>query len=104
MSEVKAMVAYAGKEGGARVDPVRLGCVGEEPGDFWEQAVAQMGLRFDLARVERVRLGGDGEAQYVNGAAAMPFADVPVRVDPFHVFRTVGRCAPAPGAAGWSRF
>ena len=96
MSEVKAMVAYAGKEGGARVEPVRLGCVGEVPGDFWEQAVAQVGSRFDLSRVERVRLGADGEAQYVNGAAAMPFADVSVRIDPFHVFRAVGRCAPAP--------
>lgn len=96
MSEVKAMVAYAGKEGGARVDPVRLGCVGEAPGDFWEQAVAQVGSRFDLARVERVRLGADGEAQYVNGAASMPFADVSVSIDPFHVFRAVGRCAPPP--------
>ena len=43
MAEVKAVVAYAGKEGGRRVEPVRLGCVGEAPGDFWEQAVAQMG-------------------------------------------------------------
>ena len=96
MSEVKAVVAYAGKEGGRRVEPVRLGCVGEAPGDFWEQAVAQVGSRFDLSRVERVRLGADGEAQYVNGAASMPFADVSVHIDPFHVFRAVGRCAPAP--------
>ena len=63
------MVAYAGKEDGRRLEPVRPGCVGEAPGDFWEQAVAQMGSRFDLARVERVRLGTDGEAQYVNGAS-----------------------------------
>lgn len=76
MAEVKAVVAYAGKEDGRRVEPVRLGCVGEAPGDFWEQAVAQVGSRFDLAAVERVRLGTDGEAQYVNGAASMPFADV----------------------------
>ena len=67
MAEVKAVVAYAGKEEGRRVEPVRLGCVGEAPGDFWEQAVAQVGSRFDLAAVERVRLGTDGEAQYVNG-------------------------------------
>ena len=96
MAEVKAVVAYAGKEGGRRLEPVRLGCVGEAPGDFWEQAVAQMGSRFDLARVERVRLGTDGEAQYVNGASSMPFADVAGFIDPFHVFRAVGRCAPAP--------
>lgn len=69
MAEVKAVVAYAGKEEGRRVEPVRLGCVGEAPGDFRGQAVAQVGSRFDLAAVERVRLGTDGEAQYVNGAA-----------------------------------
>ena len=96
MAEVKAVVAYAGKEDGRRLEPVRLGCVGEAPGDFWEQAVAQVGSRFDLAAVERVRLGTDGEAQYVNGADSMPFADVAGFIDPFHVFRAVGRCAPAP--------
>lgn len=37
------MSAYAGKEDGRRFEPVRLGCVGEAPGDFWEQAVAQVG-------------------------------------------------------------
>ncbi len=70
MAEVKAVVAYAGKEEGRGVEPVRLGCVGEAPGDFRGRAVAQVGSRFDLARVERVRLGTDGEAQYVNGAVA----------------------------------
>ena len=45
MAEVKAMSAYAGKENGRRFEPVRLGCVGEAPGDFWEQAVAQVGVR-----------------------------------------------------------
>lgn len=96
MAEVKAVVAYAGKEEGRRREPVRLGCVGEAPGDFRGRAVAQVGSRFDLARVERVRLGTDGEAQYVNGAASMPFADVAGFIDPFHVFRAVGRCAPSP--------
>ena len=33
MAEVKAVVAYAGKEGGRRVEPVRLGCVGEASKD-----------------------------------------------------------------------
>ena len=99
-AEVKAVVAYAGKERDgrrvARVEPVRLGCVGEEPGDFWEQAVAQIGRRFDLARVERVHLGTDGEAQYVNGLSRMRFPEVAGHIDPFHVFRAVGRCAPPP--------
>lgn len=51
MAEVKAMSACAGKEDGRRFEPVRLGCVGEAPGDFREQAVAQVGSRFDLAAV-----------------------------------------------------
>lgn len=71
MSNVKAMDAYAGKEGGARVGPVRLGCVGEAPGDFWEQDVAQVGSCFDVARIECVRLGADGEAQYINSLHAL---------------------------------
>ena len=78
-AEVKAVVAYAGKERGGgrarRVEPVRLGCVGEAPGGFWEQAVAQMGRRFDLAGVRRVHLGTDGEAQYVNGISRLRFPD-----------------------------
>lgn len=96
-AEVKAVVAYAGKERGGgrarRVEPVRLGCVGEAPGDFWEQAVAQMGRRFDLAGVRRVHLGTDGEAQYVNGISRLRFPDAAGHIDPFHVARAVASCA-----------
>ena len=105
-AEVKAMVAYAGKEaaeGGrvSRVDPVRLGCVGVAPGEFWREAVAQVGSRFDLGRVERVSLGTDGEAQYVNGISAMSFAaESDGHIDPFHVDRAVARCAPAGSRLG----
>lgn len=99
-AEVKAMVAYGGKEasgGGrrSRVSPVRLGCVGETPGEFWREAVAHIGTRFDLAKVERVSLGTDGEAQYVNGIRALSFArEADGHLDPFHVDRAVARCAP----------
>lgn len=105
--EVKAMVAYAGKEESAggrvsRMDPVRLGCVGEAPGEFWRQAVAQVGTRFDLARVERVSLGTDGEAQYVNGIGAFSFAPAADgHLDPFHVDRAVARCVPRDGKLAW---
>lgn len=96
-AEVKAVVAYAGKEreGGRarRVAPVRLGCVGEAPGDFWGQAVAQAGRRFDLARMRRVHLGTDGEAQYVNGISRLRFPDAAGHIDPFHVARAVASCA-----------
>ena len=103
-AEVKAVVAYAGKERGGgrarRVEPVRLGCVGEAPGVFWEQAVAQIGRRFDLARVERVHLGTDGEAQYVNGLASMRFPEAAGHIDPFHVARAVASCAVDRAAGG----
>ena len=81
-------------------DPVRIGCVGESPGDFWEQAVAQVGRRFDLARVERVSLGTDGEAQYVNGASRIPFREVDGWIDPFHVIRAAASCAVDRGVGG----
>ena len=106
--EIKAMVAYAGKEetpGGrvSRVDPVRLGCVGVSPGEFWREAVAQVGSRFDLGRVERISLGTDGEPQYVNGLSAMTFApESDGHIDPFHVDRAVARCAPRDTRLGWA--
>ena len=74
-------------------DPVRIGRVGESPGDFREQAVAQAGRRFGLARAERVSLGTDGEAQYVNGASRIPFREVDGWIDPFHVTRAAASCA-----------
>ena len=107
-AEVKAMVAYAGKEEGPggrvrRVDPVRLGCVGVAPGEFWREAVAQIGGRFDLSKVERVSLGTDGEAQYVNGIGALSFApESDGHIDPFHVDRAVARCAPRGTRLGWA--
>jgi len=81
-------------------DPVRIGRVGESPGDSWEQAVAQVGRRFDLARVERVSLGTDGEAQYVNGASRIPFREVDGWIDPFHVIRAAASCAVDRGVGG----
>lgn len=89
-AEVKVVVTYAGKKM-ARALPVRLGCVGETPGDFWERAVAQMCKRFNLACAGLVRLGTDGETQYVNGLVAMRFPDASGHVDLFHVARAVGR-------------
>lgn len=88
--EVKVVVTYAGKKM-ARALPVCLGCAGETPGDFRERAVAQMCKRFDLACAGLVRLGTDGETQYVNGLVAMRFPDASGHVDLFHVASAVGR-------------
>lgn len=104
-AEVKAVVAYAGKDGRGRKrerrTPVRHGCVGEAPGDFWEQAVARIGSRYDLASVERCLLGADGEAQYLDGGmGALRFPSVEARIDPFHLDRAVSSCFPAGSALG----
>lgn len=100
-AEVKAVVAYAGKRTRGkrveRVGAVRLGCVGEEPGAFWEQAVARVGAAYDLSRVGSFRLGTDGEAQYLAGAGKLP-GGAEVRIDPFHLDRAVASCFPAGSA------
>lgn len=62
MAEVKAVVAYAGKEDGRRREPVRLGCVGEAPGDFWEAEQQHM---------YKVRMGSFPCAWSPAGADAM---------------------------------
>lgn len=100
-AEVKAVVAYAGKRGRGkrveRVGAVRLGCVGEGPGAFWEQAVARVGAAYDLARVGSFRLGTDGEAQYLGGEGYLP-GGAEVRIDPFRLDRAVASCFPAGSA------
>lgn len=100
-AEVKAVVAYAGKRARGkrveRVGAVRLGCVGEAPGDFWEQAVARVGAAYDLSRVGSFRLGTDGEAQYLAGEGKLP-GGAEARIDPFHLDRAVASCFPAGSA------
>lgn len=104
----KAMAAYAGKEGSpggrvSRAGPVRIGCVGVSPGEFRREAVAQVGGRLGLAKAERASLGTDGEARYVNGIPAMPFAAEPDgHTGPFHVDRAVARCAKPGDRLGWA--
>ena len=56
--------------------------------------------RFDPARVERVRLGTDGEAQYVNGLSRPRVPDAAGYIDPFHVARAVASCAVDRAAGG----
>ena len=43
-----------------RVAPFHHAVVGTA-GELWSQGVAAMGSRWDLSRLERVHLGGDGE-------------------------------------------
>lgn len=88
--EVKALVCYQGKGGGARARAVRHGCVATPEG-FWRQGVAAVGTRFDLSGLRRCHLGADGEAMYLRGAEYMP-CDVDAHLDPFHVNRAVLAC------------
>lgn len=103
-AEVKAVVAYAGKElKGRKVrrrSPVRHACIAE-PERLWTEAVAVVGGRFDLSRLERVHLGGDGEPWCSDLQRYLPRAEVAFHLDPFHVNRAVLSCFPDP-KMGWN--
>lgn len=62
--EVKAMCAYAGKEAESgkvrRRGTVHHALVGRA-GELWSEGVATVGKKYDLAKIERVHLGADGE-------------------------------------------
>lgn len=102
--EVKAMVAYAGKSADSgrtrRRGCVRHALVGPSC-ELWPEAVAAVGETYDLSGVERVHLGGDGEAWCADLERWMPKASVTFHLDPFHVNRAVLSCFPDPEAA-WS--
>lgn len=100
--EVKAMVAYEGKERRGRkvrrVAPMRHALVGAS-GELWAEAVAKMGRRWDLSKVERVDLGGDGEGWCAGIGAFLPAGEARFHLDPFHVNRAVLSCFSDKGAA-----
>ena len=100
--EVKAVVAYAGKEerGGRvrRVGVARHACVAA-PGQFAREAVAAVGGAYDLSKVRKVHVGSDGEAWCKSLGAFMPKAESVGHLDPFHVNRAVASCFAEPGAA-----
>ncbi len=103
-AEVKAMVAYAGKsDESGRVR--RRGCVHHAlvgpAGELWPEAVAATGAAYDLSRVERVHLGGDGEPWCAELGRWMPRASVAFHLDPFHVNRAILSCFADP-RLGWN--
>ena len=101
--EVKAMVAYAGKElAGGRV--ARRGCAHHAlvgtPEELWSEGVASaVGRKYDLSRIERVHLGGDGERWCRDAGRYLPRAAVAFHLDPWHVNRAVMRCFADPRMA-----
>lgn len=100
--EVKAVVAYSGKEGRgskvARSGCVRHACV-SAPGPFLREAVAAVGSRYDLSALERVHVGCDGEAWCKAAGEAFPCPST-AHLDPFHVNRAVMSCVEDP-ELGW---
>jgi len=94
--EVKALVAYAGKQKSGRrterVNPVRFGCV-SSPNGFWTQGMAAVGTRFDLSKIEVCHTGFDGEAQYKAAARYLRTnAAIDGNLDAFHVNRYIASC------------
>lgn len=93
--EVKAVVGYEGKEvraGKAR----RRGCVHHalvgKPEEIWSQSSAAIAEKYDLARIERVHLGADGERWCRDAGSYFPFAKTIFYLDPFHVNRAIMSC------------
>lgn len=101
--ELKAMVAYEGKERrgrkSARVAPFHHALVGTA-GELWSQGVAAMGSRWDLSKLESVHLGGDGEPWCAALGAWLPRAGVVFHLDPFHVNRAILAALPDKRLAG----
>ena len=93
--EIKAMVAYAGKEGENRIKRINachFGCIGNKTA-FWTQAVSAVAENFDLAEVKKVHMGFDGDPTYKNaGGYFLISAEFDGNLDPFHVNRAVGYC------------
>ena len=101
--EVKALVAYEGKEvqGGkvVRKNAIRHACVGS-PEAFWTQGIATVGTKFDLSSLRAVHVGQDGEKWCGRAEEFMPGRiSVTGHLDPFHVNRAVVRAVSDKGFA-----
>lgn len=94
-AEVKAAVAYAGKEGlpggrRRRVGPVVHYAAVSGPEAFWKRAAARIGASYDLGALETVHLGTDGEGWCKGGGAYFPeSAEVVGHLDPRHLFAAI---------------
>lgn len=100
--EVKALVAYAGKEErGAKVS--RSGCARHAavaaPAQFLREAVAAVGARYDLSALGEVHVGCDGEA-WCRAAGDLFPCPATAHLDPFHVNRALMSCFDDP-KMGW---
>ena len=101
--EVKAVVAYSGKEASgskaSRVGCARHACVAA-PSRFSPEAVAALGAKYDLSAVETVHVGCDGEAWCKSLGEWLPKGEAVAHLDPFHVNRALMSCCEDP-KMGW---
>ena len=102
--EVKAMCAYAGKEAESgkvkRRGTVHHALVGRAS-ELWSEGVATVGKKYDLAKIERVHLGADGERWCRDAGRFLPNAEVTFHLDPFHINRAIIGCF-ADAKLAWS--
>lgn len=96
-AEIKAMVAYGGKEmRGRKVR--RKGCVHHAligtSDELWEEGVAAIGKEYDLAKIKTVHLGADGGGWCKDAGRFFPKSDVVFHLDPFHVNHAILSAVP----------
>lgn len=103
--EVKAMVAYAGKElvgGKVRRRACAHHALVGTPDQLWSEGIASaVGRKYDLAKVEHVHLGGDGERWCRDAERYLPKAKVTFHLDPWHINHAVMSCF-ADAKAAWN--
>lgn len=94
--EVKAMVAYAGKEvrgGKVRRRTCAHHALVGTPSELWSEGVASaVGRKYDLSKVRHVHLGGDGERWCRDAERYLPKAAITFHLDPWHVNHAVMSC------------
>jgi len=86
--EIKCGVVYEGKEQkgdrvGLKERKVVAGC--EDERDFWEETVAKVGSQWDLSKLKKVWIGGDGASWVQAGVEYLDGAEY--QLDRFHLRR-----------------
>lgn len=103
--EVKAVVAYAGKEligGKVRRRACAHHALVGTPSELWSEGVASaVGRKYDLSKVKRVHLGCDGKRWCRDAGRYLPKAAVAFHLDPWHVNHAVMSCF-ADARMAWS--
>jgi len=93
-AEVKVGVAYSGKENGKTKDKI-IHLDLDEGESFWQGLTVKVAKVFDLTKLAKTIIGGDG-ASFVRIGQKL-FSKASFRLDPFHVARALK------SALGWTK-